>query len=80
MAAVHYNRILLVFFFILCFISLQAKARELKERSNIGNTIDVNNKEEDEVKFKPKEDDEGKKGEVFSMDYTPATRKPPIHN
>ncbi|CAL0306636.1 unnamed protein product [Lupinus luteus] len=80
MAVVHYKRILLVLFLILCFISTQATARALKERSNIGNSSNVHNKEEDDVKFKPKEDDEGKKGEVFSMDYTPARRKPPIHN
>ncbi|OIW18187.1 hypothetical protein TanjilG_31307 [Lupinus angustifolius] len=80
MAAIQYKRILLVFFFILCFISIQARARALKERSNVGNSSNVHNKEEHDVKFKPKEDDEGKKGEVFSMDYTPARRKPPIHN
>ncbi|KAG5136642.1 hypothetical protein JHK82_021373 [Glycine max] len=33
----------------------------------------------DDHVFKPKEDKDNA-NEVFSMDYTPARRKPPIHN
>ncbi|KAK7247517.1 hypothetical protein RIF29_42400 [Crotalaria pallida] len=68
---------------------MQARARTLKERSNIPSTRDAHNNNDNnnnkeahgDVKFKPKEDhDEGNAGEMFSMDYTPARRKPPIHN
>ncbi|CAL0325170.1 unnamed protein product [Lupinus luteus] len=73
MVGAHYKRMLLVLFFILCFfISMQAKVRAPKE---------THNKEVFDVKFKPREDGEGNdQGQVFSMDYTPARRKPPIHN
>ncbi|KAE9610256.1 hypothetical protein Lal_00006393 [Lupinus albus] len=71
MVVVHYKLILHVLFFILCFISMQARARALKE---------AHNKKWFDVKFKPKEDGEANEGEVFSMDYTPPRRKPPIHN
>ncbi|XP_019463314.1 PREDICTED: uncharacterized protein LOC109362159 [Lupinus angustifolius] len=70
MAVVHCKRMLLVLVFIVCFISMQARARVLKEP----------HKEGFDVKFKPKEDGEVNESEVFSMDYTPARRKPPIHN
>ncbi|KAK7358887.1 hypothetical protein VNO77_00827 [Canavalia gladiata] len=83
MVVVQNKRILLVVFFLLCFISIQARARTLKEKSNIvASTRDANtthHKQTHDHVFKPKEDDNNA-GEVFSMDYTPARRKPPIHN
>lgn len=57
-------------------------ARVLKERSNL-NSEDANKAQHKEVHgdlFKPKEEDANVNGEVFSMDYSPASRKPPIHN
>lgn len=50
-------------------------ARTLKEKSNTANYY----KEAEDHMFKPREGDNGG-DEVFSMDYTPARRKPPIHN
>ncbi|XP_020215609.1 uncharacterized protein LOC109799451 [Cajanus cajan] len=75
------KRILLVLFFLLCFISIHARARKLKEKSNTVSSGDssTTHKETHDNVFKPKEGkDNG--NEVFSMDYTPARRKPPIHN
>ncbi|MED6220634.1 hypothetical protein PIB30_046721 [Stylosanthes scabra] len=84
------NCTLIVVFILLCFITLQARARTLKERNNMGSgttTTDANTGHDDVInhhgddKFKPKEDEgNGSSGEVFAMDYTPASRKPPIHN
>ncbi|WJX47694.1 hypothetical protein P8452_34355 [Trifolium repens] len=73
------KRFLLVVFILLCFISIQARARTLKEKSNDEmNTL--HNKEAQDHMFKAKEEDHHVGDEVFSMDYTPARRKPPIHN
>ncbi|KAJ1412912.1 hypothetical protein SESBI_20064 [Sesbania bispinosa] len=78
----HNKRFLLVVFLLLCFISIQARARTLKEKGNT--TRDprtAHNNEEQDHAFKAKEGEENNAGnEVFSMDYTPASRKPPIHN
>lgn len=57
-------------------------ARVLKERSNLSSE-DASTAQHREVHgdlFKPKDEDVNVKGEVFSMDYSPASRKPPIHN
>lgn len=58
-------------------------ARTLKEKTNItsghANTVQHNKESHAEV-FKPKDEDVNVGGDVFSMDYTPASRKPPIHN
>lgn len=54
-------------------------ARTLKEKSK--DTDTTNNKEVQDNMFKAKEEDHNNVGDdVFSMDYTPARRKPPIHN
>ncbi|KAI9108675.1 hypothetical protein K1719_020322 [Acacia pycnantha] len=79
------KRLLIVVFFIVCFISFQATARTLKERSNITGMGDETINGGDHQTFKPKANNEANnnnnaEGEVFSMDYTPASRKPPIHN
>nr|XP_004503987.1 uncharacterized protein LOC101506875 [Cicer arietinum] len=79
MAISQNKRFLLVVFFLLCFISFQARARTLKEKSK--DTDTTNNKEVQDNMFKAKEEDHNNVGDdVFSMDYTPARRKPPIHN
>ncbi|KHN29135.1 hypothetical protein glysoja_008470, partial [Glycine soja] len=74
---------LLVSFFLLCFISINARAQILKEKSNMDSTSDAStyyqSETHDDHVFKPKEDKDNA-NEVFSMDYTPARRKPPIHN
>ncbi|XP_027367481.1 uncharacterized protein LOC113873525 [Abrus precatorius] len=84
MVVVHNKRFILVVFILLCFISIQVRARTHREKSNIATSTkdasSANHKEtvHDHVLFKPKDADNS--GEVFSMDYTPARRKPPIHN
>ncbi|KAF7834200.1 uncharacterized protein G2W53_009059 [Senna tora] len=58
--------------------TINNEARTLKERNNL------NSRDEDHIHannvFKPKHNEGNAEGEVFSMDYTPASRKPPIHN
>ncbi|KAL3004090.1 hypothetical protein AAZX31_08G142900 [Glycine max] len=58
-------------------------AQILKEKSNMDSTSDARtyyqSETHDDHVFKPKEDKDNA-NEVFSMDYTPARRKPPIHN
>ncbi|RDX79588.1 hypothetical protein CR513_39972, partial [Mucuna pruriens] len=77
------KRILLVLFFLLSFISIHARARTLKEKSNMVSARDASTahdqKETHDNVFKPKEGKDNA-SEVFSMDYSPARRKPPIHN
>ncbi|XP_061343738.1 uncharacterized protein LOC133289753 [Gastrolobium bilobum] len=75
------KRIVLVVIFLLCFISNQARARTLKEKSKIvGSTSTAHYKEVHDPIFKPKEDEDNAGGEMFSVDYTAVRRKPPIHN
>ncbi|TKY60380.1 hypothetical protein E2542_SST17478 [Spatholobus suberectus] len=76
------KRTLLVVFFILCFISIHARARTFKEKSNMVSTRDpstAHHRETHDHVYKPKEGKDHA-SEVFSMDYTPVRRKPPIHN
>ncbi|KAJ1429733.1 hypothetical protein SESBI_08136 [Sesbania bispinosa] len=82
MAAVQNKRILFVVFVFLCFFSIQTRARILKERNNqtSGDANTAQHKEAHADLFKPKEEEGNVSSEVFSMDYTPASRKPPIHN
>ena len=57
-------------------------ARTLKERTDVASREASNtaHKEAYDNTFKTKEDDEVKHEDQFSMDYTPASKKPPIHN
>ncbi|KAL1337479.1 hypothetical protein HN51_032166 [Arachis hypogaea] len=84
MAALESKRVLLAVLVLLCFFSIQARARTLKEISNLTNRGAHDNKEAHNSKFKAEEhnhhDEVNGGSEVFSMDYTPASRKPPIHN
>ncbi|MED6205042.1 hypothetical protein PIB30_014265 [Stylosanthes scabra] len=85
MASLQNKRILLAVLVLLCFFSIHARARTLKETSNLTNRGDArNNKEAHDNKIKAEEHDHDEVNddgsEVFSMDYTPASRKPPIHN
>ncbi|CAJ1974612.1 unnamed protein product [Sphenostylis stenocarpa] len=83
MAVSQNKRILLLAFVILCLFSTQTIARTLKEKNSItsgdASTVQHNQQSHAEV-FKPKDEDVNVGGDVFSMDYTPASRKPPIHN
>lgn len=60
-------------------IYMYGAARTLKEKNNDVMSTS-NNKEAQDHMFKAKEEDHNVGDEVFSMDYTPARRKPPIHN
>ncbi|KAF7840053.1 putative transmembrane protein [Senna tora] len=62
---------------------LQGQGRTLKEKSKgkSDNYVHKEGHDDDDHHqiFKPKANNNAE-GEVFSMDYTPARRKPPIHN
>ncbi|KAE7998222.1 hypothetical protein FH972_002787 [Carpinus fangiana] len=75
MAAVPCKRLFLVAFLILCFFSIQATAarrlREAGNESQIGHDDPSSPKEERMLESAD---------EFVAADYTPARRKPPIHN
>ncbi|KAK4264824.1 hypothetical protein QN277_025950 [Acacia crassicarpa] len=83
------KRLLLIAFVLLCFISLTAKGRTLRE-STTGN---INNNGEDEKGYKSNmlktskaggektaDNNTTTDGDFVTMDYTPAKKNPPIHN
>ncbi|KAA8546932.1 hypothetical protein F0562_003361 [Nyssa sinensis] len=74
MAMVACRRLVLVAFLLLCFIFITARARSLR--------TDINGAEKGHDMFIPKEDGvpDSTTEELVAMDYTPATKKPPIHN
>ncbi|KAJ7945309.1 Root meristem growth factor 9 [Quillaja saponaria] len=74
---VRHKHLLIVAFFLLCFISIEARAtRPLQERNN----AKAHEKGQEES-FRPKENGVTfLDGDDLAMDYTPARRKPPIHN
>ncbi|KAL5075274.1 hypothetical protein RYX36_014258, partial [Vicia faba] len=79
------NKHILVIFFLLCFFSvhIQVRARVLKELSNQSSEDANKSQQQKQVHadlFKLKEEEGNVDSQVFAMDYTPASRKPPIHN
>ncbi|KAK7318504.1 hypothetical protein RJT34_03206 [Clitoria ternatea] len=74
MAMSHNKRLLLVAFVLLCFITMTARARSLRE------TKDEAKKGETSL-FKPNhEGAHDNSDDLDTMDYTPAKKNPPIHN
>ncbi|GFY94185.1 Chaperone protein like [Actinidia chinensis var. chinensis] len=72
------KRLLLVAFFLLCFASITAKARSLpKARSNGGAKGDQN---DTLTVAQPEKMQPHSHEDLETMDYTPAGKKPPIHN
>ncbi|XP_019436527.1 PREDICTED: uncharacterized protein LOC109342918 [Lupinus angustifolius] len=71
------KRFLLVALLFFCFISMTAKARSLRETSDIG----VDKGQTSEM-FKPNNNEgaHNSSDAVDTMDYTPAKKNPPIHN
>ncbi|CAB4269024.1 unnamed protein product [Prunus armeniaca] len=84
MAAIPFKHLLLVAFILLCFISITAEGRSLGVVSK--SSDDGHQKSHDlHDPFKQKEEDhEGllpdESNDLLAMDYTPASKKPPIHN
>uniref|UniRef100_A0A2P2JNX8 Root meristem growth factor 9 n=1 Tax=Rhizophora mucronata TaxID=61149 RepID=A0A2P2JNX8_RHIMU len=74
MAKISLKHLILVAFF-LCFICGNATARTLKEVSN----REVDRDDQNDL-FTSKEKTARDADELVGMDYTPATKKPPIHN
>ncbi|KAG6721761.1 hypothetical protein I3842_03G127700 [Carya illinoinensis] len=79
MAAVSCKRqLVLVAFMLLCFFSVGARARSLRAITT-SHESQTNLMHDD--KFSPKEDRAADSDDlVAAADYTPARRKPPIHN
>ncbi|KAI5582269.1 hypothetical protein POPTR_007G077300v4 [Populus trichocarpa] len=76
MAKISRNHLVLVAFFLLCFVSTCARAaRTLREASNHG----AEKKDQNDM-FPSKENGLPDVEELVGMDYTPARKKPPIHN
>ncbi|EOX92343.1 hypothetical protein QUC31_003583 [Theobroma cacao] len=75
MARVPCKHLLLVALFLFCFISTTAGARNMpvaKETQKVHDDQVLTATEDGAPKINA--------DELVSMDYTPATRKPPIHN
>lgn len=82
MVAVPRKRLVLVAFFLLCFISITAKAsRSVRKESRTGG---ADQKGDGNETFSPKAKGEVSEGnsdqDLATMDYTPAQKRPPIHN
>ncbi|KAI5588086.1 hypothetical protein POPTR_005G087000v4 [Populus trichocarpa] len=75
MAKISRNHLVLVAFFLLCFVSTCARARTLREVNN----HEVEKKDHNNL-FPSKENGLHDVDELAGMDYTPASKKPPIHN
>ncbi|KAG5241695.1 hypothetical protein OIU76_024857 [Salix suchowensis] len=75
MAQISRNHLVLVAFFLLCFVSTCARARTLREASS-----HVAVKKDQNDLFPSKENGLPGVDELIGMDYTPARKKPPIHN
>ncbi|KAH7850930.1 hypothetical protein Vadar_004703 [Vaccinium darrowii] len=73
MAVLPRKRLVLVAFFLLCFVSIIAKARSVpKETGNGGDDP----KAEGGLPESTNSDDQ----DLVTVDYTPAQKRPPIHN
>ncbi|CAK7337819.1 unnamed protein product [Dovyalis caffra] len=76
MATISRNHLVLVAFFLLCFVSTCTRAaRTLREANN----HEVEKKDENDL-FPSKENGLSDVDDLVGMDYTPARKKPPIHN
>ncbi|XP_025015512.1 protein GOLVEN 1-like [Ricinus communis] len=82
MAKVPCKHLVLVALFLLCFVSIGARARSLRVASN-NNQVemkhqDLSTPKENEVQEAPVPVPEAE--ELVGMDYTAPRKKPPIHN
>ncbi|OMO55899.1 hypothetical protein CCACVL1_26910 [Corchorus capsularis] len=73
------HHLLLVAFFLFCFITTTARARNMPAAPKETDQKLVHD-EQQVVKAKENGSPDVNVDELVSMDYTPATRKPPIHN
>ncbi|QHO02460.1 Root meristem growth factor [Arachis hypogaea] len=77
------NRLLLVVaFLLLCFMSMTARGRSLREIATNKNGVDDGEKGHQSNVFKRNHEgtQEIISGDIDTMDYTPAKKNPPIHN
>ncbi|GMI68626.1 root meristem growth factor 9, GOLVEN 2, CLE-like 9 [Hibiscus trionum] len=75
MARVPCKHLLLVAFFLLFFIATTARARNMPVAKENQKVI-----QDDRVVTGTETEDHVRVDELVAMDYSPATRKPPIHN
>ncbi|XP_021631260.1 protein GOLVEN 2 [Manihot esculenta] len=80
MAKLPCKNLLLVAFFLLCFVTIGAKARNLKVANDM-NEVEKKMKEQEENSFTSKGNEVAPDAdELLGMDYTGPKKKPPIHN
>lgn len=77
MAMLPIKRLLLVAFLLLCFISITARARSLRETKELRSAEKGHGSND---QFKPNQGVEQDTGDLATMDYTPTAKNPPIHN
>ncbi|EOY13681.1 Encodes a root meristem growth factor, Belongs to a family of functionally redundant ous peptides that are secreted, putative [Theobroma cacao] len=75
MTRVSRKHYLLVAFLLLCFISTTARAQSLPKEAR-----ETEKGHDDQVLTAATEDGASNVDELVAVDYTPARRKPPIHN
>ncbi|TQE09336.1 hypothetical protein C1H46_005072 [Malus baccata] len=89
MAAIPCKNLVVVALFLLCFISITAQGRRLELGVVSKGAADAHQKKSHDLHdttFKQKQDDDqgvvlpDESNDLLAMDYTPARKKPPIHN
>ncbi|KAJ1429734.1 hypothetical protein SESBI_08137 [Sesbania bispinosa] len=80
MALLPTKRLLLLAFLLLCFISITARARNLRETKDGSSEVSVEKGQGNLFKPKPNQGGEQDIDDLATMDYTPAKKNPPIHN
>ncbi|KAM1068203.1 hypothetical protein ACFX1Q_000167 [Malus domestica] len=74
MAAIPCKHLVVVAFFLLCFVSITAQGRSLGLVSKRAGDAYQKNEDDQAVVLQDEIND------LLAMDYTPARKKPPIHN
>ncbi|XP_045823574.1 uncharacterized protein LOC123916216 [Trifolium pratense] len=78
MAIVPSKRLVLIVFLLLCFISTIARARNLREITKEG--VEKGQSSEFKPNHEVAQTQEKNDDLLDTMDYTPASKNPPIHN
>ncbi|MCH87452.1 root meristem growth factor 9-like [Trifolium medium] len=78
MAIVPSKRLVLIAFLLLCFVSTTARARNLREITKEG--VEKGQSSEFKPNHEVAQTQEKNDDLLDTMDYTPASKNPPIHN
>ncbi|BAT79078.1 hypothetical protein LR48_Vigan04g103700 [Vigna angularis] len=80
MAMLPTKRFLLLALLLLCFLSINATARSLRETKDELAPVSAEKSYENQFKVNQGGQQEQDTGDLTTMDYTPAKKNPPIHN